>query len=117
MPGALFNTAVDRNNFLSAGYDGAAPVVVADGSLVLSPLALGDGTNVVRFAAPDTLVASGYVWDENRRQLAFKPYMMAQQTGRGMAIGFVHDPSVRGYLEGLDLLLANAVLVAPSRIR
>ncbi len=117
LPGALFNTAVDRNNFLSAGYDAAAPVVVADGSLVLSPLALGDGTNVVRFAAPDTLVASGYVWDENRRLLAYKPYLMAQQNGRGLAIGFVHDPSVRGYLDGLDLLLANAVLVAPSRVR
>jgi hypothetical protein len=117
LPGALFNTVADGQNFLAAGYDGEAPVVVADGSLVLTPLARGDGDNVVRFAAPDALVASGYVWDENRRQLAFKPYMMAQQTGRGMAIGFVHDPSVRGYLEGLDLLLANAVLVAPSRIR
>jgi len=84
---------------------------------VLSPLALSDGVNVVRFAAPDGLVASGYVWDENRRLLAYKPYLIAQQTGRGMAIGFVHDPSVRGYLDGLDLLLANAVLVAPSRVR
>ena len=113
----MFNTAIDANHFLSAGYDGSAPVVVADGSLVLTPLARGDGTNVVRFAAPDALVASGYVWDENRRQLAFKPYLMVQENGRGLAIGFVHDPSVRGYLDGLDLLLANAVLVAPSRVR
>jgi len=117
LPGALLNTVADARHFLSAGYDGSGPVVVADGALVLTPLARGDGTNVVRFAAPEALVASGYVWSENRRQLAFKPYMMAQETGRGLAIGFVHDPSVRGYLDGLDLLLANAVLVAPSRVR
>jgi hypothetical protein len=32
-------------------------------------------------------------------------------------IGFAHDPSARAYLEGLDLMIANAVLVAPSRTR
>jgi hypothetical protein len=43
--------------------------------------------------------------------------MMAQSTGRGLTIGFVHDPSTRAFLDGLDLLIANAVLVAPSRVR
>jgi hypothetical protein len=71
----------------------------------------------VRFAAANNLIASGYVWDENRRQMAYKPYLMAQPTGRGLVIGFAHDPSTRGFLEGLDLMIANAVLVAPSRVR
>jgi hypothetical protein len=57
------------------------------------------------------------VWDENRRQLAYKPYLMAQRQGRGLVIGFAHDPSTRAYLDGLDLLIANAVLIAPSRVR
>jgi hypothetical protein len=57
------------------------------------------------------------VWEENRRQLAYKPYLMAQPQGRGLVIGFAHDPSTRAYLEGLDLMIANAVLVAPSRVR
>ncbi|MFB0610995.1 M14 family metallopeptidase [Aurantiacibacter poecillastricola] len=117
LPGALLNTEVDPENFLAAGYDGAPPTVFADGSLILTPLSLTDGTNVVRYAAADELVASGYVWDENRRQMAFKPYMIAQENGRGLAIGFAHDPTVRGYLDGLDLLLANAVIVAPARVR
>ena len=72
---------------------------------------------MVRYAAADDLVASGYVWEENRRQMAFKPYLLAQPNGRGLAIGFAHDPTVRGYLPGLDLLLANAVIVAPARVR
>ncbi|WP_338244044.1 M14 family metallopeptidase [Aurantiacibacter hainanensis] len=117
LPGALLNTEVDEEHFLAAGYDAAPPTVFADGSLILTPLALTDGTNVVRYAAADELVASGYVWDENRRQMAFKPYMLAQPNGRGMAIGFAHDPTVRGYLDGLDMLLANAVIVAPARVR
>jgi len=116
LPGALLNTVADTENFLSAGYDDGA-VVLASGSLVFTPLDRSDGSNVMRFAAADALIESGYVWDENRRQLAFKPYMMAQGTGRGMTIGFAHDPSTRAYLDGLDLLIANAVLIAPSRIR
>lgn len=117
LPGALLNTAIDADNFLSAGYDDAPPVVFAAGDMVLTPLGRDDGANIVRFASSGSLVASGYVWDENRRQLAFKPFMMAQGAGSGLAIGFTHDPTVRGYLDGLDLLLANAVLIAPARIR
>ena len=116
LPGALLNTVADREHFLSAGYDDGA-VVLASGSQIFTPLDRAQGTNVLRFAAPDALIASGYVWDENRRQLAFKPYLMAQSTGDGLTIGFAHDPSTRAYLDGLDLLIANAVLVAPSRVR
>jgi hypothetical protein len=116
MPGALLNAVADRDHFLSAGYDAGA-VVLATGTQIFTPLDRADGINVLRFAAPGNLIASGYVWDENRRQLAYKPYLMAQRQGRGLVIGFAHDPSTRAYLEGLDLLIANAVLIAPSRVR
>lgn len=116
LPGALLNTAPDPENFLSAGYDDGA-IVLASGSDIFTPLDRSEGVNVMRFASADRLVASGYVWEENRRQLAFKPYMMAQRTGRGMTIGFAQDPSTRAFLDGLDLLIANAVIVAPSRVR
>ncbi len=117
LPGALLHTAIDADNFLSAGYDDAAPVVFASGNLVFAPLSRANGVNVVRFAAADSLLASGYLWDENRRQMAFKPFMVAQPVGDGLAVGFAYDPAVRGYLDGLDLLLANAVLIAPARVR
>lgn len=116
LPGALLNTVADPEHFLSAGYDEGA-VVLASGSQIFTPLDRSNGTNVIRFADAGALVASGYVWDENRRQLAFKPYMIAQPTGSGLTIGFAHDPSTRAYLDGLDLMIANAVLVAPSRVR
>lgn len=116
LPGALLNTVADTEHFLSAGYDEGA-VVLASGSQVFTPLDRAAGTNVLRFANAQSLIASGHVWDENRRQMAFKPYLMAQPTGRGLTIAFAHDPSTRAYLDGLDLLLANAVLIAPSRVR
>lgn len=116
LPGALLNVVGEPDHFLSAGYDAGA-VVLATGTQIFTPLDRAKGINVLRFAAPAGLVASGYVWDENRKQLSYKPYLMAQRQGRGLVIGFAHDPSTRGYLEGLDLLIANAVLVAPSRVR
>lgn len=116
LPGALLNVVGEPDHFLSAGYDDGA-VVLATGTQIFTPVGRDKGVNVMRFAAPGNLIASGYVWDENRRQLAYKPYLMAQQHGRGLVIGFAHDPSTRAFLEGLDLLLANAVLVAPSRVR
>jgi hypothetical protein len=116
LPGALLNVVAERDHFLSAGYDAGA-VVLATGTQIFTPLDRADGVNVLRFAAPGSLIASGYVWDENRRQLAYKPYLMAQRQGRGLVIGFAHDPSTRAYLDGLDLLIANAVMIAPSRVR
>jgi hypothetical protein len=116
LPGALLNVVGEPDHFLSAGYDDGA-VVLATGTQIFTPLDRAKGINVLRFAAPGNLIASGYVWDENRKQLAYKPYLVAQPQGRGLVIGFAHDPSTRAYLEGLDLLIANAVLVAPSRVR
>lgn len=116
LPGALLNVVAEPDHFLSAGYDAGA-VVLAAGTQIFTPLDRADGINVLRFAAAPNLIASGYVWDENRRQLAYKPYLMAQRQGRGLVIGFAHDPSTRAYLDGLDLLIANAVLIAPSRVR
>lgn len=116
LPGALLNVVGEPDYFLSAGYDDGA-VVLATGTQIFTPLGRDKGVNAVRFAAAGNLIASGYVWDENRRQMAYKPYLMAQPTGRGLVIGFAHDPATRGFLEGLDLMIANAVLVAPSRVR
>ena len=116
LPGALLNTVIDPDTILSAGYT-AGPVVNADGSLIFTPLGRDTGTNAVRFAAAGDLLASGYIWNENRRQMAFKPYLMSQEHGSGLVVGFAQDPSTRGYLDGLDLLIANAVLQAPARYR
>ena len=64
---------------------------------------------MVSFNGPDDLLASGYLWQENRKQLAYKPFLMIQSRGRGHVIGFTQDPTTRAYLDGLNLVLMNAI--------
>lgn len=112
-PGALVRLDPDTDHWLSSGYDTAIALVT--GSDIYKPLNEADGTNVFRFAPAERLIASGYMWEENRQQLAFKPFLMAQPSGDGLVIAFTQSPTTRGYLGGLDLLLANALLMAPAR--
>ena len=63
------------------------------------------------------VLASGYMWDENGRQLARKPLMMVATQGRGVVVGFTADPNFRGYLDGLNVLFVNAVFRGPAHAR
>ena len=71
----------------------------------------------MRFAGPDTLVAGGYMWAESTSQIAFKPFVISNSMGSGQVIAFTQAPTTRAYLEGLDLLLLNAVLLGPAHSR
>ncbi len=112
MPGALGWTVADPYSWLSAGYDRA--VVPVGGRDIYAPLNAADGVTALRFAAADKLLASGYLWKENRLQLALKPYATLEQKGKGLIIGFTQSPTTRAYVRGLDLLVANAVLLGPA---
>jgi hypothetical protein len=112
LPGALAWTEADANHWLSAGYDKTAVLVA--GTDIYAPLNAGDGTTALRFAPADALLASGHLWKENRLQLALKPYATVETKGRGLIISFTQSPVMRAYLNGLDLLVANAVLLGPA---
>lgn len=112
VPGVLLNAVADSDHWLSAGYSSATALFW--GSDIFTPLTSENGTNVFRFADPDNVLASGYLWEENKAQLAFKPFVMAQSKGDGITIGFAESPVTRSYLDGLNLLLLNAVLLGPA---
>lgn len=112
-PGALVRVDAGEEHWLSSGYDRAIALVT--GTEIYKPLNAADGKNVLRFAPADRLVASGYMWPENVAQLAYKPYLMIEPHEDGLVIAFTQSPTLRGYLGGLDLLFANAILLAPSR--
>lgn len=114
VPGVLVKAEADQDHWLAAGYDSATALVT--GSSIYRPLNMADGTNVFRFAGADELLLSGYLWEENRAQLAYKPFVMAQPYGGGVTIGFTQEPTTRAYLNGLNLLLANAVVLGPARM-
>ncbi|HVR29230.1 MAG TPA: M14 family metallopeptidase [Thermoanaerobaculia bacterium] len=115
VPGALARAVPDPDHWLTVGLPSAIHVMV-QGSSIFTPIRLDRGTNVLRFAPADELVASGYLWEENRRQLAWKPVTVIEPLGRGFVIGFTADPTLRGFLAGCDLLLLNAVVRAPAHV-
>jgi hypothetical protein len=115
VPGVLVRAAPDPDHWLTVGVPSTV-TVMAEGSAIFSPLRLDQGTNALHFAGADDLVASGYLWKENRAQLAWKPFVLVEQRGRGFVIGFTADPTFRGVLAGMDVLLLNAVVRAPAHV-
>jgi hypothetical protein len=114
VPGVLLRAIANTDHWLASGYDEAN--VLVTGENIYRPLNDGDGVNVFRFASADEMLLSGYLWEENRSQLAYKPFVMVEQHGDGLVIGFTQSPTTRAYLNGLNLLLANAVVLGPARV-
>jgi len=116
VPGVLANAAVDPDHWLSAGLPAELKVLVR-GSDIYSPMKLSDGTNVVWFKDAEEILASGHMWEENRKQYAFKPFVVVEPKGRGMVIGFTQDPTVRAYLDGLNQIFFNAIFHGAAHAR
>ncbi|MBI1899209.1 MAG: peptidase M14 [Acidobacteria bacterium] len=114
--GVLVKAALDQDHWLTAGA-GDSVYALANGSLIFTPIKLDKGINAGLYAAPGQLVASGYLWEENRKQLAHKPFLLIQNEGRGQVIGFTADPNFRAYMDGLGILFLNAVFRGPAHSR
>ncbi len=111
--GALLRVSLDQEHWLAAGTDGQVQAMV-EGQRIFTPLKLDKGRNVGTFAAPDTVVASGLVWDDVKTQMSNKAFMMDQPLGEGHIIAFAEDPNFRAFMEGTELLFINAVIFGPS---
>lgn len=114
--GVLVRARVNPDHWIT---DGVSPSVVAmvQGRAIFSPIKLDKGVNAAIFDAPDKLLASGYLWAENRKQLAYKPLVVVEPSGRGMVIGFTADPNYRASLDGMNILFLNAVFRGPAHAR
>jgi hypothetical protein len=114
--GVMVRVKLDPDHWLNAGVGETVHALIR-GRAIYLPLTLDNGENPAIFHGPDELVAGGYLWEENRKQMAFKPLTMVQAHGRGLVIGFVSDPNYRAYLDGLNTLFLNAVFRGPARAR
>jgi hypothetical protein len=85
-----------------------------NGNLILSPLKLAEGRNLVTFEAADKLLASGFCWPETIKQLAGKPYVLYQSSGEGHMIAFTDDPNFRAMCPAVQRLFLNAMLLGPG---
>ena len=79
------------------------------GRTIFAPITIDKGRNPAVYLGPDQLLQSGYMWEENRKQMAHKPLVMVQRHSRGNAIGFTADPNYRAYMDGLNTLFLNAI--------
>jgi len=116
VPGVLVKARTDPDHWITAGV---APTVNAmiEGRTIFTPIKVDKGVNAATFLPAEQLVAGGYLWDENRKQLALKPLVIVQPEGRGNVIGFTAEPSFRAYLDGMNLLFLNAIFRGPAHAR
>ncbi len=114
--GVLVRSDVDPDHWMGAGVAPSLNVLVR-GSDIYTPVKMDKGVNVAVFRDADNLLASGYMWEQNRKQLAYKPFVVSQRLGKGYVIGFTQDPNVRAYLDGLNLIFMNAILRGSAHAR
>lgn len=108
VPGVLVNIDVDQEHWLTAGVNKNA-IAMVTGSDIYTPIKLESGKNVAWFSQKEKLLASGYLWEQNKVQLAFKPYLIHQPLGAGMVISFTQEPTYRAYLDGLNIMFLNTI--------
>ena len=106
--GVIVRAKVDPETWVTAGLPETLNVLV-DGRSIWTPVKHDQGVNAVIYAGPEELVASGHMWEENRKQLAFKPFVVVENEGRGTVVAFTADPNFRAYMDGLNVVFLNAV--------
>jgi hypothetical protein len=116
VPGVLVRARLDEDHWITVGA-GETVHAMYNGRGIYTPVKLDRGVNAAVFLGPDRLLASGYLWEENRKQLSHKPLVIVQREGRGNVIGFTTDPNFRAYLDGMNILFLNAVFRGPAHTR
>ena len=114
--GVLANVEVDQEHWLTAGVNQNVVALVL-GSDIYAPITLNSGKNLAWFRGPEKVLASGYLWQENKKQLAYKPFLIHQPLGKGMLVSFTQEPTTRAYLDGLNVLLANSIFRAAAHAK
>jgi hypothetical protein len=112
-PGTIVRIALDAEHWLAFGYDGDANVLINSRN-IFTPLKLDKGANVGLYMPEDKLVLSGFIWEDSKKQLANKAYLMYQSHGSGHVVAFAEDPNTRAFFDGTNLLLLNAIFFGPA---
>ncbi|RUO44453.1 peptidase M14 [Aliidiomarina taiwanensis] len=114
--GALLRAEVDQEHWLTAGIHSHLHSLYT-GNAMYTPLRIEDGRNLVYFSDKEQVLASGHMWPESHEQVALKPLLMQQPHGRGMVVSFTQEPNYRAYMDGMHVLLMNAIFRASAHAR
>ena len=114
MPGAIFRAAVNRDHFLTYGYERDALPVLVDTDQFLTPTRRG--ANVVTFPADGPVLRlAGFAWPDNtERLLRGTAAVIEEPLGDGHVILSAEGPSYRLLWRTSTRLWLNGVLYAPA---
>ena len=105
--------ALDTEHWLAFGYDGDTNVLLASRN-IFTPIKLDKGRNVGLYMPEGQLLLSGFTWEDARKQVANKAYLMHQPHGGGHVVAFAEDPNYRAFCDGLNLLFLNGIFFGPA---
>jgi hypothetical protein len=108
-PGSTFRINLDRNHYLSLGYNAQIPVHI-DSDYIFTPSKKGANVGVF----DDSPRISGFVFEDNKENFPGNAYLMHEPRGRGDVVLFADQPIFRLYWRGPERLFLNSVLLTPS---
>jgi hypothetical protein len=73
-----------------------------------------DPFQTVLSIAKDKPLWSGHAWPEAIERMSGTPYLLAESSGRGLAVTFLDDPNFRGFFYGTALMFGNAAILSPT---
>ncbi len=117
VPGAILRAGLDREYWLSAGYqDEELPVLLNGTRIYLAPAGPPSARRrvVARLAATDSIRISGHAWPESLERLGGAVIAYEERVEAGRVIAFAEDVNFRGFWRGVNRLFLNAVVVGPS---
>jgi zinc carboxypeptidase len=113
IPGASFRARVNRDHFLSYGYDSDTVIAMMEGGAFLR--ASKDGANVITFTVEGPMTVAGFTWPDNTEDLLRgASYLIDEPMGRGHVILFAEDPNYRSLWRATTQFFINSILLAPA---
>jgi hypothetical protein len=109
IPGTMMRVKLDNSHPLGFGYDSIISALKTGNTMYeLS----SNGYNVGIYTKQPRL--SGYMSKENEKMVEDTPFLIHEQLGSGNIILFADDPNFRLFLENLNKIFLNSILLMPS---
>jgi hypothetical protein len=113
VPGTIVKAKVNRNHFLTIGYDSDTLPLLVQGDIFLRPSETGG--NALTFEG-DKLRISGFFWEDNTEQLLRgSAALIDEPIQAGNVVLFNFEPGFRMIWTSTVRLLLNAIVYGPSQ--
>lgn len=108
--GAVFMAEIDRSNPIFFGFERDILPLFKTSNLVIQS---ADDPFIEAANYSEKPLAAGYASDEIEGLVSKTAAVITKPTGQGVVIGFVDNVHFRGYWDGTNKLMANAIYMSP----